>query len=476
MKNLVITLVLFLSFSLTLFSQQWIDQIYEVDTITDVNYGSAINFNNTSVDLHMDIFLPKCQDTSTIRPLMIVAHGGGLIAGSYKDGSIQDICAQFARRGYVTASVEYRLGYINDDSDHQCNLPNYPCLFATDTLEWYRAYFRAIQDIKGATRYLVNRKDQFHIDEQNVFVVGESAGAIVTMGAAYMDDPSEKPAAAYAVSSVNETYQNAQDNCEHNMNEVFNGPIPRPDLGGIDGTIEPALYPFTIRGVGNMYGGMFYDLLSTSANPVKPAMYGFHQACDIIVPWDSKKVYFGLTWCLTNGYGCFGVINTPIMHGTKTITDWNTNSSLGYNIQSEYVTTPFPYEYIGFSPKNCFDQVVNENGCHAYDNKTLRMTNLATFFATQIVNPETCVPFNSIISIENDGLLVYPNPVADLLQVKSDKLIEKIQILDVSGNLVQEFFVNGTSFQSDLSKLSSGIYVIECTFENQQKKQAMIRK
>ncbi len=327
-KNVLTALAIFFCTSASLNAQQWVDQVYDVDTIIDVTYGSALNFNNNMVQLKMDIFMPKCQDTTTKRPLMIVVHGGGLIAGTYKDASIQDICAQFARRGYVTASVEYRLGYVSDEGLYQCNLAGYQCLFATDTMEWYRAYFRGIQDIKGATRYLVNRKDQFHIDEQNVFVAGESAGAIVIIGSAYMDDPSEKPAAANAIAAANIPNTNAQS-CDHNLNQVFSGTIARPDLGSIDGAIEPALYPYTIRGVGNMYGAMFFDLLSTSTVAVKPAMYSFHQACDIIVPWDSKKVYYGLTWCLTNGYNCNGIINTPYIHGSKTMTDWNTNLSLG---------------------------------------------------------------------------------------------------------------------------------------------------
>ena len=221
---------------------------------------------------------------------------------------------------------------------------------------------------------------------------------------------------------------------------------------------------------------MFTNLLAIDNSPVKPAMYSFHQACDIIVPWNSKKVYFGLTWCLTNGYGCNGILNTPLTHGSKTIADWNSNQSLGYDILSEYVTTPFPYEYAGFQPRNCLDQVVNGNGCHAYDNKTTRMTNMASFFAAKIVNPETCVPFNSIISMENDGLLVYPNPVEDILHIKCDQFIQAVRILDLTGKVVHEYLVGDMSFQSDLSGMSSGIYLVECTIENGRKKQAIIRK
>lgn len=474
MKALILaSIVLCASYS---FSQQWVDQIYEIDTIQDEIYGSALDFNNSSVDLHLDIYRPKCQDTSTNRPLMMVVHGGGFIAGSYKDGSVQDICAQFARRGYVAVSVQYRLGYVCNDTNHVCNFANYPCLFATDTMEWMRAYYRGIQDVKGALRYMVNRKDQFHIDEQNVFLCGESAGAFLAMGAAYMDDASERPAATFALNAANQPFANAQNECSHNAGQVFSGTIARPDLGSIDGAIEPSLYPFTIRGVGNIFGGMFSNLLTVSNATIKPALYSFHRACDPIVPWNSKKVYYGLSWCFANGYGCFGVINTPMVHGSKTIDDWNTNQALGYDLQSEFLTPPFPYEYIGFQPYNCADQVVNGNGCHAYDNKQVRMTNMATFFASKIVNPETCVPFNSLISIDKDGVAVYPNPVENTLHIKSDRTIESIRILDLTGEIICEFEVNATSFESNLNEVSSGMYFVECELENARIRKAIIRK
>lgn len=474
MKTFILTSLFFCAtFS---FSQQWIDQVYDIDTIQDEVYGNALNFNNSPVDLNLDIYLPKCQDTSTKRPLMMVVHGGGFITGSYKDGSVQDICAQFARRGYVAVSVQYRLGYVCNDTNHVCNFANYPCLFATDTMEWVRAYYRGIQDVKGAVRYMVNRKDQFHIDEQNVFLCGESAGAFLAMGATYMDDASERPAATFALPNANQPFANAQAECSHNSGEVFSGTVARPDLGGIDGAIEPMIYPYTIRGVGNIFGGMFTNLLTTSNAAVKPALYSFHRACDPIVPWNSKKVYFGLSWCFANGYGCFGIINTPMVHGSKTIDDWNTNQNLGYDISTELLTPPFPYEYAGFQPYNCADQVVNGNACHAYDNKQTRMLNMATFFATKIVNPETCVPYNSLISLDNEGLTVYPNPTENILHVKSHQTMEKIRLLDLTGKELFVFSVNGTTFQHDLTKMASGVYVVECSFENGRTQTVVIRR
>jgi hypothetical protein len=100
----------------------------------------------------MDIYTPLCN--TNVSPLVLVIHGGGFIAGDKNEVNITKICKNYAERGYVAASINYRLGYVSDDTTHSCN---YPCLFATDEAEWYRSYYRAIQDNKGATRFLINK-------------------------------------------------------------------------------------------------------------------------------------------------------------------------------------------------------------------------------------------------------------------------------------------------------------------------------
>ena len=110
---------------------------------------------------------------------------------------MKDICETFARRGYVTASIGYRLGYIFDELPWDCSIENYSCLFATDFAEWERAYYRGVQDAKGALRYLLNRNDMYRIDTANVFVMGESAGAFIALGVGLLDSPSERPSGTF---------------------------------------------------------------------------------------------------------------------------------------------------------------------------------------------------------------------------------------------------------------------------------------
>ena len=153
MKKFVLPLFIYLV-NLFTYGQQWIDQQYQYDSVLNVPYGASVNFNGTMDSLHMDIYTPKCLGINQVSswPLMVIIHGGAFIEGSKNDASVQDYCKDFARRGYVTASISYRLGFISDDNLWTCNYPNYSCIFAGDSAEWVRANYRGIQDAKGAIR------------------------------------------------------------------------------------------------------------------------------------------------------------------------------------------------------------------------------------------------------------------------------------------------------------------------------------
>jgi hypothetical protein len=90
------------------------------------------------------------------------------------------LCNNFAKRGYVCASIDYRLG-----------IP-----FPPDQAGAKRALYRAVQDMKAAVRFF--RKDAatanaYRIDPGLVFIGGSSAGAFTALHHAYLDDPSELP-------------------------------------------------------------------------------------------------------------------------------------------------------------------------------------------------------------------------------------------------------------------------------------------
>lgn len=424
-------------------SQQWIDQKYQYDSVLNLKYGTAVNFNGGTDTLKLDLYLPQCDDANHVstRPLLMWIHGGAFLAGDKNDVSIQDLCKKFAKRGYVTASIDYRLGFVSDDNYWQCNYPNYSCVFATDSAEWPRAYYRAMQDAKGALRFLINRYKQYRIDTANVFVAGESAGALTALAVGLLDTLTERPKETYATGAVPLPHTNNRT-CDYNKGKTFAGTnITRPDLGGIDGNIEPTSIHYKIKGIGNIYGAMYSDLLKNHKwGRPKPAIFSFHQPCDMVVPIDSGYVLWGLTWCLTNGYGCYGIANNKVMlYGSRTINNWNNKGNYGYNIHNEFTTTNFPFNFL-LGTGSCADQV--NNPCHAYDNKATREKNLAQFFSTLVSTAPLCdtAKISGTTKASRENISVHPNPAGNILYISNHNTaaagIWQLQLTDLAGRTV----------------------------------------
>jgi hypothetical protein len=451
-------------------AQQWIEKKYTYDSTFDVVYGSAPNFVGSLDTLHFDLFQPVCKSSTGTerRPLMVILHGGAFVAGSKDDPSIQDLCRQFAKRGYVTASVQYRLGFIADKNSLSCNFPNYNCMFAADSVEWIRAYYRAIQDVKGAIRFLCNRQSLYKIDTANVFLLGESAGACIAMGVACMDVDAERPIESRELNALAPPNTNTQQ-CVYNVGRSFGLQVQRPDLGDINGDIEPSAINYTIRGVGNMYGAMITDLLAQS-NPAKqkPAIYSFHQPCDLVVPFDSGRVLWGVNWCLTNGYGCYAIANTPMVYGSKAISRWNSSKNYGYVVRDDYGSVQFPYNFL-IGSASCVDQV--NTSCHAYDNRVLRENNVAEFFAPLVSVVTVCDTSSVSNTTENSDdtfcRVVCTEHAGECIIQNTSNHVLRYRIFDVVGSTIEQGEVKSSESHScNVQSIASGM--MWCLVESEQ--------
>lgn len=478
MRKLLLILIL-TTYSLwsatNIFAQNWKDSAFSYQLQSNIYYGSATNFAGTYDSLKMDIYTPQCSNGSTSSkfPVIVWIHGGSFLTGSKNDQTIELLCKKFAQQGYVAVSINYRLGFIADEGLWQCNFPNYGCIFATDSAEWARAYHRAIQDANGAIHYLVNRKEELKIDVNNIFVGGESAGAITALGVALQEMPSERLPQTFAIADANQP-NTATASCDYNVGKNLGTTIPRPDLGPIEGSIEPTTTPYTIKGVASIYGAMPANLLeSIPAGKTKPAIYSFHQPCDIIVPIDSANVYWGLTWCMNNGYNCYGIANTNFkLYGPRAFTHWNTANNYGYNLHNEFTSVSFPYSFL-IGQASCADQA--NNPCHAYDNFQLRAQNIANYFAPLITSTKPCdttsVGLNDLEKVLQQ-MKVYPNPTKDAVTISTNEnhSIENITLLDMMGKKVFAQHLKHPEKQITLqmNSMPNGVYQIVITTEQKQ--------
>lgn len=467
----MIFICVFCSVSITVNAQAFVEKTYTYDSILNITYGVSENFNHGLDTLSLDIYKPVCSDTTVQRPLMLFIHGGAFLAGSKSDQSITRLCKEFAKRGYVTASINYRLGMVSDNKAWSCNYPNYSCIFTTDSAEWIRAAYRGIQDAKGALRFLIKHAQVHKIDPHNVFVAGESAGGFIALGVATLDTISEKFPQAFQLNAVPKPHSTAQ-NCDYNLKHRFDtDSIQRPDLGSIDGHIELSAQNYTIKGVANIFGGMNANLLAQiPSGKHKPAIYLFHQPCDLVVPFDSGVIFKDLSWCFTNGYGCNAIQNTPKIYGSKAIANWNTSFQYGYPMKTDFTQTSFPNSYL-LGSGSCLDQV--NNPCHSYDNFALRERSIALFFA-QHNNADTSCLLQSgtkkqLFSKTEPSLKLYPNPVLNNVQmIISNQSAWHLSIFDAMGKVLFEKTgtINESQFELNMESFAAGVYFVKLSGVN----------
>ncbi|NNE55753.1 MAG: alpha/beta hydrolase fold domain-containing protein [Flavobacteriales bacterium] len=148
---------------------------------SDVEYGFNYDLNGAGMPLFMDIYEPL-GDLEQQRPLVVLAHGGSFIGGSKEGLDIVPLCEDLARMGYVTASIQYRLGI--------------PITLALEEPAT-EAVMRGYHDMKAAIRYFRQNAEMggntYAIDESKIFIGGSSAGAFIALHVAYLDEENEIP-------------------------------------------------------------------------------------------------------------------------------------------------------------------------------------------------------------------------------------------------------------------------------------------
>lgn len=147
-KTLYLSILLF-TFGIfsTAKAQRYLSPSFTYDSILNVKYGSNVTANSsTPEDQLYDIYLPK-NDSLTKRPVVFFTHGGSFLSGSKETADVVALCRAFAKRGYVTVSQNYRLGYETFDATNA-----------------KRAVWRAMQDGRAAVRHVRANAAQYLID------------------------------------------------------------------------------------------------------------------------------------------------------------------------------------------------------------------------------------------------------------------------------------------------------------------------
>ncbi|WPO90163.1 alpha/beta hydrolase fold domain-containing protein [Chryseobacterium sp. HR92] len=115
----------------------------------------------------LDVFTPKNAAEDRLLPVLIYVHGGGWIEGDkviHADNYLETTIAKLMAKQYAVISINYTL--LNDST-------HFPS---------------PLEDTKDAVRWVRKNAEQYHFDTNNIGLFGASAGAHLSLMAAYTPD------------------------------------------------------------------------------------------------------------------------------------------------------------------------------------------------------------------------------------------------------------------------------------------------
>ena len=203
-------------------------EVFSSVNVETVTYSDAYN-------LQMDIYTPD-GDNCINRPLIILAHGGSFIGGSKTNPTMVDLCETFAKRGYVAASINYRL------ATSSTVLGPFSGLFWMTNLEnGIKVIYSAMTDAKAAVRFfrknVAEDNNSYGIDQNQIWMGGNSAGACLGPHMSYINSVDEF-VSGIDLSGQEYAFSLASDN------------------GGIEGNSGNSGYSSDISGMINLAGAL----------------------------------------------------------------------------------------------------------------------------------------------------------------------------------------------------------------------------
>lgn len=227
---------------------------------------NADDLSQEDLDLTMDVYRPITRD-ETPRPLLLLIHGGAFFNGDKRSEAFVKWGRYFASRGYVVASINYRIGFLPLGPDH------------ID-----RAGYRAVQDAYAAVSYLLSHPERYPIDPEHLFVGGCSAGGITALNLAFMRDWNRPECTKEGFLHLLSHEFNAVAERIPLLNRRERNDIGTDDLGNINAlVIDSNDITFSIDAVVNMWGAL-HDV-EMLGNDTTTAILSFHGDADSVVAY-----------------------------------------------------------------------------------------------------------------------------------------------------------------------------------------------
>ena len=359
----------------------------EVSVSTAIPFSSAVKEGETSpTTLFLDFYEPQ-GDTLSARPLVITVFGGAFVAGGRDYADMVEYCTRLAKHGYAAASIDYRLlSFWN--------------INATSLI---RTAYMAAQDVSSAVRFFKYHQEQFKIDTEQVFLLGNSAGSIAILSEIFLDED-ERPVETYVSPDLGPMHSSGYPEYA-DVSPAVAGAVPH--WGGVNGVIDKEEF-------------------------VPLCM--IHGTDDTTVPYDSGYCYNGMLPDVM-----------PFMYGSHAMVQRLDDLDI-----SDYEFHPFEGEGHAFYLSGV-GQLIEEkfNACFGITRD---------FLFNHLKFP------TSVAESNEPRIQVYPNPATDLLTIHFGDVAQckplNVTVMDVMGRAFFAETVSSTEVRLDVSQWPSGVYVI----------------
>ena len=511
MKRILISMFLCASCYLTVDAQRYLSQIFTDAQITVTSnqvYGhnySWLTFSPVSQNLAMDIYAPDPNIDPGIKPLVIYMHTGSFLpvvvngtpTGTKTDSATVAMCRQFAKRGYVAVSMDYRLGW-NPVGTYEG--------MRTGTL--LRAVYRSLQDAKACVRYFYKNAstgNTFKVDTNAIILCGQGSGGYLALAYATLDKPAELNLTKFlADSTIGPPYGFMQG-------QSYVNPADWGDFDGHGG--NPAFnidsnsngYSTKVHFVMNL-GGAIGDSSWLEAGDAP--MVAFQVKGDPFAPFGDGPVIVPTTQqFVVNVSGSKSVITKANALGNNNCFK-NAGFTDPYTLRANQVNLgqdglfPFdmnpptqagPWEWFDLQSTRNVAQFLGyppSQGDTVYNNALITNPNMSKAKALAYIdtiqnyaNPRIvfCLGLSTGIS-ENEAvaasLLAIPNPSSSDILIKlnqSTNIIMSVELFDVTGRIIRiNNGINASQFRIERKNMEPGIYIARVRTEKGEASLRMI--
>ena len=496
-------------------SGPYLEELYDVEVQQNVVYG----FNATILPLIFggpeavqqpliaDVYTPVGDDNGA-RPLMLVMHTGNFLpfpqnngtGGTIRDSTVVEVCTRLAKRGYVAAAIDYRLGW--NPLDESQDIRKFLLI---------NAAYRGVQDCRTAARFFranaVDGTNPFNINPDAIGTWGIGTGGYIAAAVATLDEYQEVVIPKFIIDLDGPGPQPAVPMVLESVNGDINGTsvgivppgYPAPFVEGdtlcypnhvnyADGTPISSDVQFTVNNGGALGDISWLDenvapwvSFHVPSDPFAPYMTGILTVPGTGDPEDPSDDFpvvevsgsYDIQAQMNNlGFNdIFNSIGSAVIDYSEVADARNDGNEGLFPFPNDYeANSSAPWDFYADDNPNVL------NGVNPEADPVRARTYWDTIFA--YTSPRACLALNlecqGITSVEElqvnqlTGLTAAPNPASTEVRISAneDFPIQAVEVYDMSGRLVRDLTqVNANSFTLQRNGLNKGMYFLKVHFE-----------